>query len=160
MGTVHRINVSDGGVPKLPIAEAVVNTRGLTEDSQADRRHHGSPDQALCLYSLEVIEALRAEGHPIHPGSAGENLTIGGLDWASLAAGDRLRIGEVLAELTFPADPCSKNAGWFLDRDFRRMSHDLHPGWSRWYARVLEPGLVATGDEVEYELWSGRPTSD
>ena len=66
-----------------------------------------------------------------------------------MAPGTRLRIGaDVVAEVTWPATPCSKNAAWFVDRDFRRMSEDLHPGWSRWYARVLEAGDVATGDAV------------
>ena len=66
-----------------------------------------------------------------------------------MAPGLRLRIGaDALAEVTFPAAPCSKNAGWFADRDFRRMSEERHPGWSRWYARVLVGGDVTTGDAV------------
>lgn len=146
---IHQINVSDGGVPKLPVASAEVGLRGLTTDRQADTIHHGSPDQALCLYSLEVIETLKAEGHPIFPGAAGENLTISGLDWALVEEGDRFRLGDDLViEITFPATPCSKNAAWFVDRNFKRMSHDLHPGFSRMYARVLQPGAVSTGDPV------------
>ncbi|MDH3463904.1 MAG: MOSC domain-containing protein [Acidimicrobiia bacterium] len=149
MSHIHLINVSDGGVPKLPVDTAEVGLRGLTTDRQADTIHHGSPDQALCLYSLEVIEALGAEGHPIFPGAAGENLTISGLDWAGVTEGDRFRLGDdVVIEVTFPATPCSKNAEWFVDRNFKRMSHDLHPGSSRTYARVLQPGSVSTGDPV------------
>ena len=137
-------------MPKLPVDEAYVNVRGVLADQQADRRHHGRPEQALCLYSLEVIDALRAEGHPIQPGSAGENLTITGLDWSTVEPGLRLRIGAaVIAEITDPATPCSKNAPWFIDRAYGRMSHDDHPGWSRWYARVLAAGLIKPGDSVE-----------
>jgi len=96
-----------------------------------------------------VIEALQAEGHPINPGSAGENITIAGLDWAALAPGQVLAIGGAVVELTFPAVPCKKNAPWFKDGEIRRMSHSAHPGWSRWYARVLEGGRLATGDPVD-----------
>lgn len=147
---VHQINVSSGGVPKLPVDTIAVGTEGATTDQQADRVHHGGPDQALCLFSLDVIESLQEEGHPIFAGAAGENLTISGLEWAQVGIGDRFKIGDdLLIEITFPATPCSKNADWFINRDFRRMSHDLHPGFSRMYAKVLEPGTVLTGDPVE-----------
>jgi len=151
-GTVVSINVSDGGVPKRPIPSTYVTTAGMEGDRQGDVRHHGGPLQTLCLLSLEVIEALRAEGHPIEPGSAGENLTLSGLDWDVMSEGVILRIGgDLVAEVTVPATPCSKNAQWFNDRRFTRMDHDKHPGFSRWYARVLKPGLVSTGDDVAIE---------
>jgi MOSC domain-containing protein YiiM len=147
---VHQINTSPGGVPKTPVDGPVaVTSHGVEGDAHTDTIHHGGPDQALCLYSLDVIEALQEEGHPIGPGFVGENVTISGLDWGSLAAGDRIAIGdELVAELTWPATPCSKNAPWFLERDFRRMDHGLHPGWARWSARVLEPGSMRVGDSV------------
>lgn len=149
MPHIHQINVSNGGVPKLPVETIEVGSDGATTDQQSDLVNHGGPDKALCLYSLDVIDKLQREGHPIFPGAAGENLTISGLEWDQVTAGDRFRIGEdLLIEITFPASPCSKNAEWFLDRDFRRMSHDLHPGFSRMYARVLEHGTVITGDPV------------
>lgn len=151
VGTVAQINVSRGGVPKRPIAEADVGPRGLAGDRQAARQHHGRPLQALCLWSTEVIEALQAEGHPIAPGLAGENLTLRGLDWATIRPGVRLRIGSALAEVSAYATPCKKNAAWFANGDFNRMGHDGHPGWSRAYAWVREPGVVRTGDEVVVE---------
>jgi MOSC domain-containing protein YiiM len=149
MAHVHQINASGGGVPKLRVDEAHVGRSGMDGDHQADEVHHGGPRQTLCLYSLEVIEALKEEGHPIFPGAAGENLTLTGLDWSAIGEGQRLSIGdELVIEITDPATPCSKNAGWFVDGDFRRMSDKAHPGWSRWYALVVEPGTVKTNDPV------------
>ncbi len=148
-GVVHQVNVSKGGVPKRPVPRAEIVVGGVVGDEQADRIHHGGPDQDLCLYSLEVIEALRAEGHPIEPGSTGENLTLAGFDWANMEAGLRLHIGdELIAEVTATASPCSKNARWFKGRDVRRIDAARHPGWSRWYARVIQPGTVVPGDPV------------
>jgi MOSC domain-containing protein YiiM len=69
---------SDGGVPKHSTDHVTVGFRGVDGDRQATRAHHGSPWQALCLWSREVIDALVAEGHPIAPGAAGENVTIAG----------------------------------------------------------------------------------
>lgn len=149
MAVIHQINVSDGGVPKTSVDHATIDERGVVGDRQEDTVHHGSPDQALCLYSLEVIERLKAEGHPIEPGFAGENLTISGLDWSSIEPGARLEIGpDIESEITFYATPCSKNAQWFVDGDFTRMLQSRHPGESRLYARVLRGGALKTGDEV------------
>jgi MOSC domain-containing protein YiiM len=149
MAVIHQINVSDGGVPKTSVDHAMISERGVVGDRQEDTVHHGSPDQALCLYSLEVIERFKAEGHPIEPGFAGENLTISGLDWSSIEPGARLEIGpDIEAEITFYATPCSKNARWFVDGDFTRMLQSRHPGESRLYARVLRGGALTTGDEV------------
>ena len=150
-GTVARLHVSDGGVPKRPVQEAEVGVRGLVGDRQADRHNHGRPLQALCLWSADVIDALQAEGHPIEPGLAGENVTLAGIDWTTIRPGTQLRIGDVLAEVSAWATPCKKNAAWFVDGRFDRMNHDRHPGWSRAYAWVREPGTVRTGDPVIVE---------
>ncbi len=149
MAVIHQISVSDGGIPKTSVDTAKIDKRGVVGDRQEDTVHHGSPDQALCLYSLEVIERFKAEGHPIEPGFAGENLTISGLDWFSIEPGARLEIGpDIEAEVTHYATPCSKNAQWFVNGDFTRMLQSRHPGESRLYARVLRGGALTTGDEV------------
>lgn len=151
-GTVAQISRSDGGVPKTAVPEAQIGHRGVIGDRQANRKHHGRPWQALCLWSTEVIEDLNAEGNQLAPGSAGENLTLAGIDWATLRPGTRLRIGEeVLVELSAWAAPCAKNRRWFADGDETHMAHERHPGRSRAYASVLCDGVVRTGDRVVAE---------
>lgn len=150
-GRVHQINVSPGGVPKLPVPRAEVTADGVEGDSQANRELHGGPDRAVCLYSLEVIEALREEGHSIFAGAAGENITLEGIEWDHVVPGTRLRVGPVLLEVTAPTNPCQKNARWFVDGHFGRMHQGRHPGWSRMYARVLEEGVVEAGDPATVE---------
>jgi MOSC domain-containing protein YiiM len=151
-GSVAQLNLGGGGVPKDPVGEAEVTVAGMTGDHHNDRVHHGRGFQALCLYSKDVIEALEVEGHPIYPGAAGENITVEGIDWAGVRPGAVMLIGDdIKIELSSYATPCAKNAPWFIDRDFRRMLHDTHPGWSRIYATVLEPGRVHTGDQVVVE---------
>jgi MOSC domain-containing protein YiiM len=150
-GVVRQINSSDGGVPKRAIESATIGRRGVIGDRQADRKYHGRPLQALSLWSHDVIDRLLADGHPIHAGAAGENLTIAGVDWTTIRPGVRLRIGEVLVEISAYATPCAKNAQWFSDRDFKRIDHSVNPGLSRAYAWVLEGGTVVAGDEVVVE---------
>jgi MOSC domain-containing protein YiiM len=147
-GTLHSINTSRGGVPKLPRPEAAVTVDGLEGDRQRDRRYHGGPLRAVSLYSLERIRALQQEGHPVDVGTMGENLTVAGLDWTRVGPGERLSIGDVLLEITKDAPPCKTIAGSFLEGGFARASQKVHPGWSRFYARVLREGTVRVGDAV------------
>ncbi|MYK25656.1 MAG: MOSC domain-containing protein [Dehalococcoidia bacterium] len=148
--TITHINASNGGVPKLPIERAVIGTLGVESDRQANTEHHGGPERALCLFSLERIEALQTEGHPITPGGAGENITITGLDWDAVAPGTQLRLGDsVLIEITGYTAPCYKIEANFSDGDFNRINQKTNPGWSRAYAKVIEGGPLLPGDSVE-----------
>lgn len=149
---LHQISVSNGGVPKLAVPQARVTKDGVKGDRQRNLEVHGGPDRAVCVYSLEIIEALRKEGHPIAPGAAGENFTIAGLDWKHIGPGTRLSVGnEVKLEVLSYTSPCKHNACWFEDEDYSRISQKKHPGWSRVYARVLSEGVVKQGDEVQVE---------
>ena len=147
---IAQINVSGGGVPKHPVAEAHVGELGIAGDVQRNKIYHGGPERALCLYALERLEALAAQGHPIGPGSTGENITTRGLPWESVVPGARLRLGnDVLIEITSFAPPCKKQIRWFSDGDFSRLSAKQNPGWARAYARVLKAGRLRTGDAIE-----------
>jgi MOSC domain-containing protein YiiM len=160
-GRVVQVNVSPGGVPKRPVAGAAVSTLGLEGDAHRDREHHGGPERAVCLYALEAIDALRAEGHPIAPGSIGENLTVEGLSWEDVVPGAVLEIGQDLVlEVTRYTSPCLNIARAFQGGHFARVSQKRHPGWSRVYARVCTPGYVRSGDPVRLATAQpGPPTS-
>ena len=156
--TIHRVNASGGGVPKLPLAVAEVTELGITGDEHNDPRIHGGPARALCLFPLELIEELRAAGHPIEPGGTGENVTTSGLDWSRVAPGARLRRGgEVLIEVTVFTDPCKTIARNFADGDFNRINQRVAPGRSRVYAKVLRPGEIRPGDAITIEEPAGPP---
>src|SRR4051812_32192828 len=148
MGAVRSINVSNGGVPKLPRESCYVSVDGLEGDRQRDLRYHGGPDRAVCLYSLDLIQALQAEGHAITPGSIGENLTVEGVDWSRMIPGARVEVGTVVLQLTDYAAPCSNIARSFERRQYVRVNQKVHAGWSRLYARVLTEGTVQIGDQL------------
>jgi MOSC domain-containing protein YiiM len=148
MGVVHSINISNGGVPKLPRESCFVSVDGLHGDRQRDLRYHGGRDRAVCLYSLDLIEALRAEGHSIAPGAIGENLTVTGIHWADMVPGAKVEVGPVVLQLTDYAAPCSNIARSFERRQYVRVNQKVHAGWSRLYARVLVEGTVQLGDTL------------
>ncbi len=151
-GHVFQINLSTGGVPKRASASASLNDLGLDGDLQAHPDIHGGPERAVCLYSLERILALQNEGHPIYPGSIGENLTLADLDWSQIVPGVKLRLGaEVLLQITRYTSPCNNIAASFLQGNYERVSETRHPGWARAYARVLQTGALRIGDPVRIE---------
>jgi MOSC domain-containing protein YiiM len=147
-GRLESINLSRGGVPKTPAAEATITPAGVEGDRQRDRRYHGGPDRAVTLFSADRIAALQAEGHPIAAGSTGENLTVSGLDWDRVTPGTRLSIGEARLEITKYTTPCATIVGSLLGGDITRIAQKANPGWSRVCARVLVGGRVRVGDTV------------
>ncbi len=149
-GTVAALHRSDGGIPKTAVESVEVGWRGVVGDRQASRTHHGRPWQALCLWSTEVIDGFRSDGHPLAPGLAGENITVTGLPWPEVRPGVHIRVGGVLCCISSYAIPCKQNTGWFIDGQFMLMHHDRGPV-SRVYATVVEPGHIRVGDPAVLE---------
>ena len=147
-GRITGLQRSAGGVPKLPVERARVLAGGMEGDRQTDRRYHGGPDRALCLYSQERLDVLSAEGHPVGRGSLGENVTIAGLPWELVQPGSRLRLGAVEVEVTAYAPPCKTIGHAFVERKFTRVSQVVNPGWSRVYVRILGDGELEVGNVV------------
>lgn len=148
-GRVLQVSVSPGGVPKLPVERAWVGVLGLEGDAHRDNTVHGGPHQAVCMYGIEAIERLQSDGHPVEPGSVGENLTTTGIEWSLLPVGARARVGDQLElEVASATNPCRTQIRNFTDGRFSRISIDLHPTDSRMYARVLCEGEVKPGDLI------------
>ncbi len=148
-GRIFQLNTSPGGVPKLAIREAEVTELGLEGDDHRFPNIHGGPERAVCLFSLERIQELQSEGHPIFPGAVGENITISGIDWNDVTPGQKLSLGEeVLVEISSYTKPCNSIPESFIAGDYQRISQKLHPGYSRVYARVLRPGRIRIGQPV------------
>jgi len=146
-GRIVQLSVSNGGVPKHSVDSVRVTPLGLEGDAHRDREHHGGPDRAVCLFAMEAIRDLQAEGHPLVPGALGENVTLEGLDWSEVQPGTRLRLGdEVLLEVTRYTTPCFNIRPAFRDGDYSLVSQKRHPGRSRVYARVVTTGTVRRGD--------------
>ncbi len=156
-GSIVQINVSPGGIPKRPIAEAEVTPEGIRGDSWAHPQIHGGPRQAVLLITSEGIEELIAQGYPLFAGALGENLTLAGLNRREIRIGQRYRVGEVLIELTKVRSPCST-----LDiygPSIKEAIYDpevkagdvTSPRWglSGFYARVLRGGIVRPRDIMQ-----------
>jgi MOSC domain-containing protein YiiM len=155
-GTILQINISRGGIPKLPVSEGVLTPLGIEGDWHTHPQIHGGPEKAVLLITLEGIEELIARGYPLYPGAMGENLTVAGLDRRQLRLGQQLRAGTGMIEITRPRGPCAA-----LDVYGSTLQNEIYdalvkagdPSSLRWglsgfYARVLERGVIRPNDII------------
>jgi MOSC domain-containing protein YiiM len=159
-GRVAQLSISKGGLPKFAVSEAWAGPLGLEGDVQRNRKYHGGPAKALLLVSAEDIAELAAAGYPIGPGALGENLTIEGLDFRRLRAGQRFLAGGAVLELTTLRRPCANLDPYNSDPHDpiqKRLYDELcksgdasSPRWAMggFYAAVLQPGLIRMGDII------------
>jgi MOSC domain-containing protein YiiM len=151
-GVVAHLHASKG-LPKKPIDTASIGWRGIEGDVQSSRVHHGRPWQALCVWSTDAIDSLRAQGHPIAPGFAGDNITVSGISADAFRPGAHFRIGAVRGFFSAYTIPCSKNNEWFQNKNIMAMSH-TQGNFSRIYAMVTHTGTISVGDT--FELFTDR----
>lgn len=123
---------------------------GLEGDSQADLAVHGGVDKAVYAYPFENYAAWLAE-YLEHrslwgPGAVGENLSLASVTEHDVGIGDLFRVGRAVLQVTQPRKPCFKLGPRFDDQ--RLAAAMVREGRTGWYFRVLEPGVVAEGDQV------------
>ncbi len=142
-GTVVSVNISPGGIPKLPIDVGRVMADGMEGDGH-EHEKHVTPLQAISLIDVEDLDTLRGEGYDVSPGAMGENLTVTGLDVDGLRPGDRLLLsGGVVLEYTKARKPC-----FVLDSISPRLK-EVVPGRCGGYAKVIEAGEVRPGETIQ-----------
>ena len=143
MGKLLGIFTSNGGVPKIPVDSADIRFEGISGDEQNDKKHHGGIMRAICVLENELLVKLQSEGHPIMPGTTGENLLVEGFN---LSIGSKFSIGTVELEVVSAATPCKTISKSFTDGFFNRMSDKKYAGETRWYCRVLKEGTIRISD--------------
>ena len=143
MGKLLGIFTSNGGVPKISVNSADIRFQGISGDDQNDKKHHGGLMRAICILENELLVKLQSEGHPIMPGTTGENLLVEGFN---LKLGSKISIGTVELEVVSAAPPCKTISKSFTDGFFNRMSDKKYPGQTRWYCRVLKEGTIRISD--------------
>ena len=155
-GRVHSLNVKpkvpgERGLPKQPVASVEVTANGVVGDFNRYRTEAkgGTPDMAVLIMPLETLNEIQADGWPVEPGHIGENITTTGIRYADLPPGTRVRIGESVLEITEACEPCV-NLGHLPYVGRVRTVEFIRTmiGRRGWYARVIRPGVVNTGDAV------------
>ncbi|HLF68341.1 MAG TPA: MOSC domain-containing protein [Gaiellaceae bacterium] len=136
MATVVGLFVSPGrGSGRSEPRERVVALASQGLDGCA---HADPPRREVLLASKEHLDAVGVE-----PGAIRENVTVEGDDVQSWPAGQQVRVGSALLEITMVCDPCHR-----MDelRPGLRAEIDGRRGM---LAHVVESGEIALGDPVE-----------
>ncbi len=124
-----------------------VGRLGLAGDEQADKEHHGGPEQAVYAYAREDLDWwVERLGRELPDGIFGENITTDGLDITGALIGERWQVGTAVVEVTGPRIPCVVFQNWLGEEQWvRRFSAAARPGA---YLRVTQEGVVAPGDPI------------
>jgi len=137
-------------IDKRPVSGAVeVRPLGLDGDTVADRANHGGLEQAVYAYAREDLDFWTEQlGRELRNGIFGENITTAGIDVSGALIGETWRAGSVVLQVTGPRIPCETFKSWLDDEPHwvKRFAAAGRPGA---YLRVLTPGLVAAGDDLE-----------
>lgn len=140
------INISKGGIPKHPISSVALTVSGLAGDAHNHAKHN-TPIQAVCLQDLEQLEKLSGKGYQLHPGQAGENLTVKHLHVNQLPLGTILKFSSgVVLEISKVRKPC-----YVMDAIHPQLKDDA-VGRHGMYAKVLQEGILNVGDVIDCQL--------
>ena len=119
----------------------------LDGDRQADLKHHGGVDKALCVYPIVHYDYWNKRlGVQWEPGDFGENLTVEGQTEENVSIGDVFEIGQALVQVTQPRSPCWKIARFHGIKELALYVQQT--GFTGWYLRVLREGYLKAGCSV------------
>lgn len=143
---------------KDPVAGPLLVSKTTIEgDSFANPKFHGTVDSVLyALGQVQALEIMRLLGRDTYPpGELGENLTLDQFDETEISVGDVFRVGSVVAQATFPRIPCGKVNFRLQHPEGQKCMQSS--GRSGVYFRILEPGQIKLGDQVERIERSSHP---
>ncbi len=169
---------------KTPVhAPVFVESLGIQGDQVADHKHHGGADKAVLAYAADLYPMWLSELKPddfLQPdstdwglkafgfGAMGENLCISQQSETTVCIGDIYTLGDpsrggVTVQVSQPRQPC-----WKISRRWKHRTLTKRVGQTGrtgWYYRVLQPGMIQTGDPVAlaerlYPAWTIARAND
>ncbi|KAJ5642459.1 hypothetical protein N7490_006459 [Penicillium lividum] len=143
----------------LPIQSAIfksvrygstpVNKLGCRGDEHV-YEFHGGPDKALLQYCSRHYDTwgqeLPGNAHLFRLGSFGENLVAQKANERNTCIGDIVRIGNVVAQVSLPRQPCYKLNHRFQEKNMSRLTQERFR--TGWYYRILQEGSIQAGDDI------------
>ena len=129
------------GVKKKNIGKGYFQENlGLTGDAHADPQTH----RQVSLLALESINKMKDLGLKLTPGDFAENITVKGLNLASLPIGTLLSIGDdALLEISQIGKDCHRGCAILKQTGKCIMPQEGV------FARVIKSGEIKTGDKIK-----------
>ena len=139
-GQVKAICLSEKkGTAKIPVEKIeVIENHGFKNDA-----HAGSWHRQVSLLSYETREEFKKMGSTVEDGAFGENLLISGIDFNKIEIGTRLKIGDVILEITQLGKSCHNHCAIY-----HQVGKCIMPT-NGLFSRVLKGGTIQLNDSVE-----------
>ncbi|MDQ0148568.1 MOSC domain-containing protein [Eubacterium multiforme] len=140
MGKVAAICTSPKkGTAKYEVEEALlIEDFGIKDDAHAGKWH-----RQVSLLELKKIEDFNAEGGNVKFGDFGENIVVDGIEVDKLDIGQKLKIGDVILEITQIGKKCHSEC-----EIFHRVGKCIMPIHGV-FSKVLKGGNIKLNDEIE-----------
>lgn len=134
------INISEKkAAKKTPVNSAqLLEGIGIVGDAHADDWH-----RQVSLLAFESIEKMREKGLNVGPGDFAENITTKNFDLLSIIPGKRIKIGDVVLEITQHGKECHTRCAIYYQAGDCVMPREGV------FARVLKSGTIKIGDPIE-----------
>ena len=129
------------GTVKHPVPEIQLKIdHGIVGDAHAGNWH-----RQVSLLADESVELMRQRFPDIPTGAFAENILTRGIALSTLPVGTKLRVGQVLLQVTQIGKECH------ADCAIRRQVGDCVMPRECIFTRVLEEGSIHPGDEITIE---------
>ncbi len=140
-GKIISINISDRkGVKKTPVDVAeVMENSGIKGDAHAG----GESLRQISLLAIESINKIRDNGLKVGPGDFAENITTEGIDLMGLPLGTRMRIGDIILEVSQIGKLCHTRCAIYYEAGDCVMPREGI------FVKVLKGGTIRVGDLIE-----------
>lgn len=139
-GLVKAVCISrNKGERKTPVDRVnLLANHGIEGDA-----HAGDWHRQVSLLAQESIEKMQRLGLSVTAGDFAENITTIGIDLPALPIGTKLKVGEVLMEVTQIGKEChTRCAIYYQAGDCVMPKEGI-------FAKVLQGGVISPGDGVE-----------
>ena len=140
MGIIKAVCISEKrGTDKKNIHKCeAIQDFGLKNDA-----HGGNWHRQVSLLSFEKIEEFKKRGGDVVDGSFGENLIVTEIELTKLPIGTKLKINDVLLEVTQIGKECHSHC-----EIFKKVGDCIMPREGI-FTRVLKGGMIEEGDTIE-----------
>lgn len=134
-------------IKKRPVQEVYLSVEGFQGDDVADKKHHGGPERAVCLYPFEHYALWEKEFDKRLPAATfGENLTVSHMLEEEVFIGDIFQIGEAVVQVTQGRVPCNT-----IDRRLEMtplLKAMVQTGFTGYMCRVLKEGFIRADSDI------------
>lgn len=139
-GVILSINISEKkSVKKKPVERAVlIEDKGIEGDAHAE----GGIRQ-VSLLAYESIEKMKKLGLDVDSGDFAENITTQGIDLLNLPVGQRLKIGEVILEVTQHGKVCHTKCNIY------KTVGDCVMPREGIFCKIIKGGVIKKGQTIE-----------